>query len=286
MIIAVASGKGGTGKTTVAVNLALVIAESRSVEFLDTDVEEPNAHIFLNPTFTESEEVSIAVPSVDERLCTHCGRCGEVCAFGAIMAVNDRVLVFADMCHGCGGCTLLCPQRAVSETPRTIGVVDRGHAGKMRFVRGKLNAGEPMSPPVIRGVKSGLGCVPITIIDVPPGTSCPMVESVRGSDFCLLVTEPTPFGLHDLRLAIEVVRKLGIPAGVVVNRSDIGGPIVQDYCDLAGVPVLMSLPFDRQMAQAYADGIPAISVISSWRERFVELAARIAGPDCQSPGGW
>lgn len=275
MIISVASGKGGTGKTTVAVNLALSLVDSNEVQFIDADTEEPNAHIFLDPTFTESREVSILVPEVDEEKCTFCGRCAEVCAFNAIAVTKQHVLVFPEICHGCGGCALLCPEKAITEVPRALGILEKGTAHQMDFVHGRLNVGEAISPPIIKAVKSEIEPDKIVILDSAPGTSCPMVEAIKGSDFCLLVTEPTPFGHNDLVLAVEVTRKLGIPAGVVINRCDVGDKAVEEYCEAEGLPILMRIPFDRQVAVAYAAGVPASLFLPGWKERFSSLAREL-----------
>lgn len=273
MIVSIASGKGGTGKTTVATNLALFLSDQKSqdVEFLDCDVEEPNGRIFLNPEIQKSQPVNLLFPQVDRNKCTFCGECARVCAFNAIVVLEKDVLTFPELCHGCGGCSLLCPENAISEEKREIGVLEEGRAGSVRFVQGRLNIGEPMATPVIRAVKKTSGGDGITIIDVPPGTSCPVIESVNGSDFCLLVTEPTPFGLHDLKLAVELLRKLKIKHGVLVNRAGIGDNRVQDYCDKEGVPVLAQIPFDREVAVLYSRGIP----LWSSGERFQDVFRRL-----------
>jgi len=274
MIISIASGKGGTGKTTVATNLALFLSgqKSQDVRFLDCDVEEPNARIFLKPEIQKSQPVNLLIPQVDRNKCTFCGECARVCAFNAIQVVLEKeVLTFPELCHGCGGCSLLCPENAISERKREIGVLEEGRAGSVRFVQGRLNIGEPMATPVIRAVKKTIGPDGITIIDVPPGTSCPVIESVNGSEFCVLVTEPTPFGLHDLKLAVELLRKLKIKHGVLINRAGIGDDRVQDYCDKEGVPVLAQIPFDREVAVLYSRGIP----LWSGGERFQKIFRRL-----------
>ena len=247
MIVSVASGKGGTGKTTVAVSLALSIGAG--VQLLDCDAEEPNAHIFLRPVIGDSRPVSIPVPVIDEKKCTYCGRCREVCAYHAIAVVRQpdgtggSVLIFPNLCHGCGSCAFFCPEKATTETPRRIGIVETGIAGPIRFGHGRLDIGEAMAPPVIRGIKRGIEAGRTIIIDAPPGTSCPVVEAVRGSDYCVLVTEPTPFGLNDLVLAVGVLRKLAIPFGVVINRAGLGDEETDAYCRKERVPVLMRIPF-------------------------------------------
>jgi len=226
MIISIASGKGGTGKTLVATSLALSLKDKHKVQLLDCDVEEPNDHIFLKPVITRSEAVCIQTPKVDEEKCTYCGKCAEVCAYNAIAVFPGHVLVFPELCHGCGACSYLCPEKAVSEEGREIGVVEQGHAEGMEFAQGKLNVGEAMATPVIRKVKEQINHDGITIIDASPGTSCPVVEATKDSDFCLLVTEPTPFGLNDLVLAVEMVRELNIPLAVVLNRAGVGRSVL------------------------------------------------------------
>ena len=227
MIISVASGKGGTGKTTVAVNLSLSIP---NVQLLDCDVEEPNAHIFIKPKIDSKLFVSIPVPKVDKSKCNYCGRCAGVCEYNAIAVLKDNILVFSELCHGCGACSTLCPQNAIKEVDREIGLVEIGTKGDLQFGHGRLNIGEAMSPPLIRAVKEHSNPVRTVIIDAPPGTSCPVIASIKNSDFCVLVTEPTPFGLNDLVLAVEVLRKLKIPFGVVINRSDLGNLDTHNYC--------------------------------------------------------
>jgi len=283
MIIAVASGKGGTGKTTVAVNLALSIASQRAGEvdsrtlLLDCDVEEPNAHLFLNPTIERREEVGILIPEVDYDKCTFCGRCAEVCAYHAIAVVKQKVLIFPELCHGCGSCTLNCPEEAIHEVLNVTGAIEEGQAGDIRFAHGILNIGEAMAVPVIHQLKERIGEADlrpqsVVVLDASPGTSCPVVEAMRGADFVLMVTEPTPFGLHDLRLAVEVARdELGLPVGVVINRDGVGDRGVEDYCAAENIPVLMRIPLDRRIAEAYSEGVTMVAAWPEYRERFVEL---------------
>ncbi len=268
MIISVASGKGGTGKTTVAVNLALSL---KDIQFLDCDVEEPNAHIFLKPHIEKSYPVTIPVPQVDLSKCNFCGRCAEVCAYNAIAVIKDKVLVFPELCHGCGACSYLCPQNAIKETGRQIGIVEIGNRDNLIFIHGRLNIGEAMSPPLIRAVKECIDSSRIVIIDAPPGTSCPVIESVKDSNFCLLVTEPTPFGLHDLKLAVQTLKELKIPFAVVINRSDIGDKKVDNYCKKENIPVLMKIPFNKEIAVAYSKGINIIEALPEYKEKFINL---------------
>ena len=271
MIISVASGKGGTGKTLVATSLALSLIENYKVQLLDCDVEEPNSNILLRLDMKSSQSVSIPIPKVDETKCTYCGKCAEVCAYNAIAVLKEKVLVFPELCHGCGACSYLCPESAITEEGRQVGIVERGDSGNLELVQGRLAIGEAMAPPVIREVKKYIDPANIVIIDVPPGTSCPVVEAVEGSDFCLLVTEPTPFGLNDLSLAVEVVRKLGISCGVVINRVGIGGNEVEQYCHQEGIPILLRIPLDRNIAMLYSQGIPLIEGLPRWREDFLGL---------------
>jgi len=316
MIITVASGKGGTGKTTVAVSLALSITadrqdsadqdltDKRSVNpanplFLDCDVEEPNAALFLRPTIQERREVGQMIPEVDLAKCTYCGRCAEVCQYHAIAVVGEKVLVFPELCHGCGSCSLNCPTEAIHEVLDVIGTIERGwagplplptlgegggrgwvRAGRVEFAQGTMNVGEPMAVPIIRQLKQWAippnpGDRPI-VLDASPGTACPVVESMRGADFVLMVTEPTPFGLHDLRLAVEVARdELGLPVGVVINRDGVGDQGVDEYCAAESIPILMRIPLDRRIAEAYSDGGTLVEAMPEYRERFRELYGRI-----------
>ncbi|MBE3571870.1 MAG: ATP-binding protein [Moorella humiferrea] len=271
MIVTVASGKGGTGKTTIVTNLALALAKKIPVQVLDCDVEEPNAHLFLKPEFQEEREVTLPVPEVDETKCTACGRCSEVCAFHALAVAGGRVLVFPEMCHGCGGCSLVCPAGAIKEKPYRIGVVARGQARGIDFIHGKIDIGMPMAPPVIRAVKKLSRKEGLTLIDAPPGTSCPVVAAVKGSDFCLLVTEPTPFGLNDLRLAVGMVRELGVPCAVVINRSTLGDQRVERYCLREGIPILLKIPFDKEYAATYARGRCLVEDYPHWVPPFIGL---------------
>ncbi|MFH2045585.1 MAG: ATP-binding protein [Pseudomonadota bacterium] len=273
MIISVASGKGGTGKTTIATNLAVSIGED--VQILDCDVEEPNAHLFLNPIIKETKKVMAPVPSVDEDKCTFCGKCAEICQFKAIIILGKTILTFPEMCHSCGGCMEVCPAGAVSETGRELGVIETGNRNGVEFVHGRLKVGEAMSPPLIRMVRSFTKPELLTIIDAPPGTSCPVITSMKGSNFILLVTEPTPFGLHDLKLAVEAVRILGIPHGLVINRSDIGDGQVKDYAAKNKIKVLMEIPYSRKIAEAYSIGQLIVDAIPKWREKFLVLNSNI-----------
>ncbi len=275
MILSVASGKGGTGKTLIATSLALSLKGRGKVQLLDCDVEEPNAHIFLKPVISGSEEVLIPVPHVDENTCTRCGKCAEVCAYHAIAVFGEYVLTFPELCHGCGACSYLCPEKAISEEGRESGIVEWGHSDTIEFAHGRLNIGEAMAPPVIRKVKELAHDNGTIIIDAPPGTSCPVVESVRGSDFCLLVTEPTPFGLNDLELAVETMKELDIPCGIVLNRAGFSDDKVEAYCRKENIPILLTIPLDTEIARLYSRGVTLAEGLPEWREGFVELYGKI-----------
>jgi MinD superfamily P-loop ATPase len=273
MIISVASGKGGTGKTTVSTNLAVAVAEN--VQLLDCDVEEPNAHLFMAPVFETTRPVGTPVPDVDLSKCTFCGKCGDLCQFKAIVVAGETLLTFEELCHSCGGCMAVCPESAITEKERELGVIEIGHRNGIAFVHGKLRVGEAMAPPLIRQVLAHADPQLTTIVDAPPGTSCPVIEAMKPADYILLVTEPTPFGLHDLKLALGAVRTLGIPAGLIINRSDLGDGRVWDFARGADLPILMEIPFDRRIAEIYSEGGLIVEKLPEWRQRFVELMDRI-----------
>jgi MinD superfamily P-loop ATPase len=269
VIVSVASGKGGTGKTLVATSLALSLG--KQVQILDCDVEEPNVHVLLRPNIVQSKPVCIPVPVVDKAKCNYCGKCAEACAYRAIAVLPETVLVFPELCHGCGACSYLCPERAIAEEGREVGVVETGRFGEIDVVQGKLNIGEAMPTPVIREVKRHINPTGTILIDVSPGTSCPVVEAVRGSDFCLLVTEPTPFGFHDLTLAVDMVKALGIPCGVVLNRDGSAYHRVEEYCSEKDIPLLMRIPLDMEIARLYSRGITLVQGMPEWYDKFREL---------------
>jgi MinD superfamily P-loop ATPase len=285
VIISVASGKGGTGKTLVATSLALSLKDRSKVQLLDCDVEEPNDHVFLKPIITRSEAVSIPIPKVDEEKCTYCGKCAEVCVYNAMAVMKQQVLIFPELCHGCGACSYLCPEKAITEQGKEIGVVESGYSDGVGFVHGRLNVGEAMAPPIIREVKEQARHEGIVIIDVPPGTSCPVVEAVKDSDFCLLVTEPTPFGLNDLVLAIETVRALDIPCGIVLNRTGVGDRKVEEYCLTESIPILLTIPLDTEIARLYSRGISLVEGMPLWQEKFLELFDKIGEIVNERSGG-
>jgi MinD superfamily P-loop ATPase len=270
--IAVASGKGGTGKTSVAVNIALSLGK---VQVLDCDVEEPNVHILLRPTDEEALPVELLVPRILEEKCDYCGECARFCQFNALFVAGETAMVFPELCHSCGGCSIVCPRGAIVEEPRNIGKVVKGSAGDIDLVYGEINVGEALAVPVIAAVKDHIDEKGMVIIDSAPGCACPLVETVHGVDFCLLVTEPTPFGLHDLQVAVEVVRILNIPMGVVVNFAGIGDREVYDFCEERGIPVMMEIPFDRRIAELYSKGTPFVEAMPEWRQRFRDLVGLI-----------
>lgn len=280
MKIAIASGKGGTGKTTVATNLAWVAAQSGlDVAYLDCDVEEPNGHLFLKPVNVLTRSIARSYPKVDEEKCIHCGLCGEICQYSAIVCVGPKVLVYPELCHACGGCTLVCPPGAISDLFREAGKLKVGMAGPVQFVQGVLKVGEAMSTPLVRQVKAESAGKDLQIIDSPPGTSCPVIESLRGADMVLLVTEPTPFGLNDLKLAVEMVRALGLPFAVVINRVGVGDQRTQEHCQQEGIKVLAEIPDDRRVAEAYSRGELASNVVLKFREAMIQIVDQLWGWD-------
>ncbi|HIC90372.1 MAG TPA: (4Fe-4S)-binding protein [Anaerolineae bacterium] len=280
MIIVIASGKGGTGKTTIATSLALALdgAElngTHDIQLVDCDVEEPNAALFLKPVLDRRQDVGILIPEVDKSKCTYCGICAQVCQFSAIAVLGRKVLVFPELCHGCGSCTLNCPENAIREVPKVMGVLESGHAGRIAFAHGIMNIGEPMAVPIIRQLKKWILPDHTVIVDAPPGASCPVVESIREADFLLLVTEPTPFGLHDLKAALHLARELQVPTAVVVNRADVGDDRVDRFCKENRIPILMRIPLDRRIAEAYSRGVPLIEALPEYRDRLQQLYRNI-----------
>jgi MinD superfamily P-loop ATPase len=274
--IAIASGKGGTGKTTFATNLAVALSDTgAAVAYVDCDVEEPNGHIFFKPTIERSLDVTMLVPEINLERCTFCGACGKACRFSAIAVLPKDVLTFPKLCHSCGGCVLACPEGAIHEVTRVTGVVEQGMCGKLCFLQGRLNIGEAMAPPVIRALLKAAPTDRILILDSPPGTSCPVIESVRTADVVLLVTEPTPFGLNDLKLAVAMLRELGLPFGVAVNRAGTRDPGVFDYCKGEQIPLLLELPNDREIASAYSRGELALTALPRLKDQFLELYGKL-----------
>lgn len=274
MIIAVASGKGGTGKTTVSVNMARIFG-LQQIRLLDCDVEEPNDHLFLNAVAVGEEIVGIPVPEVDPARCNGCGECGKFCQYHAIISFGSTPIVFPEMCHGCGGCMRVCPQQAIRETDRRIGTVKISRDGNITLIQGCMDVGEAMAPPLIRAVKRHIDPSMHAILDAPPGTSCPVITTLQKADFILLVTEPTPFGLHDLGLAVDTVQELGIPFGVVINRAGSGDDRVQAFCIARNIPVLLEIPDDRRIAEVYSRGRLIVDALPEYAQLFRDLADRI-----------
>lgn len=272
MIISVASGKGGTGKTTISTNLAVSLADvGQQVQYLDCDAEEPNGHIFLKPNIEIKEDVTVGVPEVDLSKCTGCGKCGKLCQYSAIVSLKGNVLVFENLCHSCGGCMAICPEKAITEKQRKIGIAEIGKSNNVKFVHGRLDIGSIQTPALIRHIKKNIQKDIINIIDAPPGTSCPVIEAVKGSDFVLLVTEPTPFGLNDLALAVGMIRQLKIPFAVAINRSDIGDDAVIRYCQKENIKVLLQICNDRKIAESYSRGVMIVDALPEYKQKFLKL---------------
>ena len=282
MIVAIASGKGGTGKTTVAANLAVCLPSP--VSLLDCDVEEPNCHLFLNPDIRSTERFTLPFPVVNSDLCTGCGECSRVCRYSAIVNLKSKPLVFPELCHGCGGCMEICPEEAITENRREVGTLSFGEHNHISFVQGLLDVGQSLSPPLIRAVRRYSRNNGITVIDSPPGTSCPVIAAVNKSDYIVLVTESSPFGLHDLKLAVETVRKLNLPFGTVINRVNPRELRVAEYCRREGIPVLLEIPEDRKAAEAYSRGELLVDAVPGFRRLFEELAERLLGNSIATAG--
>ena len=286
--IAVTSGKGGTGKTTIATSLALSLAGEQDVAFVDCDVEAPNAHIFLHPALNDHQDAVILIPKVDAEVCTLCGKCVEVCQFHALAKIGSSILTFPQLCHGCGSCTWNCPVGAISEIPNPIGTLESGTTPDgMPFSRGVLTISEPMPTPIIRQLKRKALTKEdeLTILDSPPGASCSVVETLRGMDFALLVTEPTPFGLHDLKQIIGILDEFNIPSGVVINRDGIGDSQTDDFLAQQGIPVLMRIPFSLEIATGLSAGTSLIEIDPALRQAFLDIYAHIAQTVTSAQGG-
>lgn len=272
MIIAVASGKGGTGKTTIAIGLALSLPRC---QFVDADAEEPNCHLFLRPVIERTIPVPMILPEVDLSKCTFCGKCAEFCQFNAMAVIKQKVLVFPELCHGCGGCAYACPEQAIQAGQRQIGEVEIGTARRMRFIQGRLKPGEPSAVRIVREEIAQLEPNGVAVVDASPGTACAVQDTIDQADFCLLVTEPTPFGLHDLKMAMDTAQEFGTPAGVIINRSGPRDDLIEEECRKRDLPILLKIPFDRRIAEAYSRAEPLTDAFPEWRDRFQQVYAEI-----------
>jgi MinD superfamily P-loop ATPase len=274
MQITVLSGKGGTGKTTISTNMALSLD---NVQFLDADVEEPNSYIFIKPDFKKEQDVLRKIPEIEEDKCTSCRACVDFCEYNALALLGEEVLLFPEVCHSCGGCKHICPEGAIREKDKKTGTVKSDlEVNGLEFWQGELNIGEESAVPIIEALKENINDDKTVIIDAPPGTTCPTIEAAIDSDYCILVTEPTPFGLHDLKMAVEVVQELDKPCGVIINRAeDNADRIIEDYCAKEDIPVLLKVPFDRKIARLYSDGVAFVEELRDWKDRFREVFARI-----------
>ncbi len=276
MKIAVLSGKGGTGKTTISTNLAWVLSEEMPIQLVDMDTEEPNSHIFFNVNFTGEESTDLLIPEVDNEKCTKCGKCAEVCQFGAITVFKTGVLVFDGLCHGCGACSIVCPENVITEVPKSIGKIKWGRINNnLSFAMGLLNIGEMSGVPIIRHLKKHIDNSKTVILDSPPGVSCPVVETLRGADFAILVTEATPLGFHDLLLAVDVVREMNIPLGVVINRASDDYDQVEKYVDVENIPLLAKIPYDKKIAEKYSRGELFVKDDDNWFKEVRNIFEKI-----------
>lgn len=269
MIIAIASGKGGTGKTTISVALSQAIDEK--VQLLDCDVEEPNADLFFKLKNIKKEKVEIPVPVINNNKCTFCGKCQDICQFNAITVLKDKVLIFDELCHSCGGCEKVCPENAISETGKEIGTVSNALKHPLSFVQGKLDIGRAMSPPLIRAVKTKTAGEIINIIDCPPGNSCPVITAVNGADYVILVTEASPFGLHDLSLSVDTMRELKIPFGVIINRTTKQYTKVNEYCKNENIPILLEIEESMEVALAYSQGRTLLDAMPQLKGKLQDI---------------
>ena len=269
MNIAIASGKGGTGKTTVAVNLALSL---ENIQLFDCDVEEPNCNLFLGYELEELDDINIPTPVIDREKCNLCGKCSDFCMYNAIALLPGEVMVFPSLCHGCGGCTIVCLTKAIVEEGRSIGVVEGSASGNgVEFYQGLLDIGEPMASPIIRSMHRYADASKISVFDAPPGAACPVIACIGEVDYCILVVEPTPFGFNDMMIAVEVLQTMDLPFGVIINRFDMGDGRVEEYCEEHEFPVLMKIPHDKRIAQLYSQGVPFVTRMPEWKQRFAGM---------------
>ncbi|RKY30779.1 MAG: (4Fe-4S)-binding protein [Candidatus Omnitrophota bacterium] len=272
MVITVGSGKGGTGKTLISTSLAMSIG---NVQFFDCDVEEPNSYIFIKPVIEEEIGIETFVPEVDLSKCNFCKKCQEICRYNAIAVLKNKVIVFEQLCHHCGACIWVCPNKAISEKKVKLGTIRKGKSDSIEFFEGRLEVGQATSPPLIRELKKYIEKGKDVIIDSAPGVACPFVNAVYGSDFVILVTEPTPFGLYDLKLAVEVCENLNLKKGVIINRSGKGDNLIEDFCREKNIPVILKIPFRREIAEGYSKGLSLPEIDPQYKMEFKTLFEKI-----------
>lgn len=272
MKIAVLSGKGGAGKTFVAVNLA---AAAVKATYIDCDVEEPNGRLFWKPEDVHSTPVCTLLPDFDAEKCSGCRKCVDFCRFHALLYIKGKPMLFPEVCHSCGGCMLVCPEGAIHEAPKQIGVLEEGRHGDVTVVTGVLNPGEASGTPLIReALKKAEG---LTVIDCPPGSACSVMESIMDADYCVLVAEPTAFGFHNFQMVHELAALLGKPCGVIINKQAERYLPLESYCQERGLPVLDRISYDTALGKLLADSEIAVEQLPAYRERFAELLAKIGG---------
>jgi MinD superfamily P-loop ATPase len=275
MKIAFASGKGGTGKTTISTNIAKLMSEKSSVQFIDCDVEEPNGHLFLKPTIRHSVYVKVFVPRIDEVKCTNCGECSAFCAYKAIASLPNTTLVFPELCHSCGGCKMVCPENAITENLRKVGLIERGSASGIDFIHGKLNVGEAMSSPLIKRIGKYIDENSLVLIDSPPGANCGTLSTLKLADMVVLIAEPTPFGLNDLEIIARMLKAINKPFGVIINRAGIGDEIIENWCKTENVPVWGKIPDDMMIAELCSNGALVVDILVHIRKIFETISLEL-----------
>ena len=273
--LSILSGKGGTGKTTLAVNLALALD---NVQLLDADVEEPNDYLFVSPKIGEKEKESVMrlIPEVNDQKCTACRKCVDFCEYNALAMMLDKVLIFEEVCHSCGGCKIVCPENAITEKEKELGKLYHDSLDNLDFWQGELNPGEEKAVPVIEKLKTKIDHDKKVIIDSPPGTTCPTIEAIIDTDFTIVVTEPSTFGLHDLKMVVEMLNNLDQAFAVIINRSESDADyLIEDYCQKSGINILLKIPFSRQIAELYSNGKPFVNELEGWKAKFENLYTEI-----------